>query len=407
MEPTRFDSLARSLGAADLTPSRRGLMAGLAGGVAALTGLSLLESEARKKGKKKKKGGNDCKSKCKKKKGKKKKKCLKGCDNGGGGGGGPTPYTGPVFTVSGRNILDTDGDPVQLRGVNKMSVFDDDDPRGNSYFPQIAMSKSNTVRIVWAINDDNGPTSVSDLDALITNCRNNKMLPMIELHDATGNLGKVPELVDYWVRNDVREVIFKHSANLLVNIANEAGDDQVTTQQWVNTYTTAVQRMRAAGIRVPLVIDAPDFGKNLERVVAGANQLLAVDSNLIFSVHPYWPKNDGGGASFIENQFTAAFNKGFALIIGEFSQWGAFNGNNSICAAPGGECDYNAIMTKASQKGFGWYAWEWGPGNGLGGDPTCAVMDMTTAGTWATRRTSGWAKDVFERIAAESQPIFG
>lgn len=404
MDPTRFDALTRVLTTSGLAPSRRSLVAGLAGGVAALTGLSLLESEAKKKGRKKKKG-NDCKSKCKKKKGKKKKKCLKNCN--GGGGGGPTPYNGPVFTVSGNKILDTDGDEVKLRGVNKMSVFDDEDPRGNAYFPQIAMSKSNTVRIVWAINDDNGPTDVNDLDALITNCRNNKMLPMIELHDATGDLGKVPQLVDYWVRNDVRAVIFKHSANLLLNIANEAGDDGVTTQQWVNTYTSAVQRLRNAGIRVPLVIDAPDFGKNLEIIVAGANQLLAVDPNLIFSVHPYWPKNDGGGAGFIETQFEAARLKGFALIIGEFSRWGAFNGDKSICEAPGGECDYNAIMTKASDKGFGWYAWEWGPGNGQGGDPTCEVMDMTTAGTWATRRTSGWAKDVFDRIAAESTPIFG
>ena len=222
--------------------------------------------------------------------------------------------------MSGRAILDTDGDAVTLRGVNKMSVFDDEDPNGTGYFPAIAATGANTVRIVWAIEDENGPTTVSQLDALITNCRNNKMLPMIELHDATGDLSKVPAMVDYWVRDDVRAAIFKHSAHLLLNIANDAGACETTAQQWVNTYTTAVQRLRNASIRVPLVIDAPDFGKNLPLITPVANQLLAVDPNLIFSVHPYWGISAGADAGFIETQFTAADNAGFALVIGEFSR---------------------------------------------------------------------------------------
>lgn len=394
MGQTLVDTFARSFSSTDVAPSRRGLLSGLAGGVASVVGLSLLGDAGAKR---KKKGGN--KKKCTKKQ----KKAGK-CGGNNGGGNGPTPYNGPVFTVSGRSILDTDGDPVQLRGVNKMSVFDDNDPRGNTYFAEIAKSKSNTVRIVWAINDDNGPTNVNDLAALIANCQANKMLPMIELHDATGDLSQLPKLANYWTRNEVLRVLFNAGGNLLINIGNEVGDDTVTANQWVSAYTPVIRQMRNAGIRTPLVIDAPDFGKNLNVVVAGANDLLNVDPNLIFSVHPYWPKNNGGDAAFIEQQFTAAFNAGFALVIGEFSQWGAFNGNNSICVG-NGECDYNAIMTKASQKGFGWYAWEWGPGNEFG-DANCARMNMTTSGTFASR-AAGWATDVFNRIAAESNPIIG
>jgi mannan endo-1,4-beta-mannosidase len=114
--------------------------------------------------------------------------------------------------------------------------------------------------------------------------------------------------------------------------------------------------------------------------------------------------NNGATPTFIENQFDAAFDANIALIIGEFSQWGAYNGNNSICVGDG-ECDYMAIMTKASEHGFGWYAWEWGPGND-DKDPNCAKMDMTTNGTFATKKP-GWATDVFDRIAAESNPIIG
>ena len=393
MEPTKLDALARKLSTIALAPSRRSLLSGLAGGVAGVAGLSLLkDAEAKKKKKHKKK-------KCSKKK----RKAGK-CGGGGGGGNGPTPYKGPVFTVNGRSILDTGGDPVALRGVNKMSVFDDDDPRGNNYFPEIALSKSNTVRIVWAIEDDNGATDVNDLAALIANCQANKMLPMIELHDATGDLSKLPQLGNYWVRNDVLQVIFNAGGNLLINIANECGDENVTVNQWVSAYTPVIQKMRNAVIRTPLVIDAPDFGKNLELVVDGAGSLLDVDSNLIFSVHPYWGISDGADGNFIEAQFDAAFAANFALIIGEFSEWCAFNGNDSICET-GGKCDYNAIMTKASEHGFGWYAWEWGPGNEFG-DPKCSKMNMTTNGTFATK-TAGWATAVFNRIALESNPIIG
>lgn len=400
MEPAKLDALARALSTSPLAPSRRGLLSGLAGGVAGLAGLSLLDDADAKK----KKKGKGKKKKCSKKK----KKAGK-CGGGGGGGGTPTPYSGPVFKVSGRSIQDTGGDTVLLRGVNKMAVFDDDDPRGNTFFKEIAKSEANTVRIVWAIEDDHGTTNVNDLAALIANCQANKMLPMIELHDATGDLSLLPKLANYWTRNDVLQVIFNAGGNLLVNIANESGDDTVDANEWVSAYTPVIKKMRAAGIRTPLVIDAPDFGKNLEVVVAGANDLLDVDPNLIFSVHPYWskagdPPNDPpANAAFIDAQFQAAINKGFALIIGEFSKWGAFNGDDSICEGKG-ECDYLALMDVATNNDIGWYAWEWGPGNDSE-DPTCSVMDLTD-GTFNGKK-GGWATTVLDRMAAEADPIIG
>jgi mannan endo-1,4-beta-mannosidase len=391
MEPRHLDPLTRALSGTDIAPSRRGLIAGLAGGVAGLTGLSLREADAKKhKGKHKKK----CKGK------KKRGRCK-------GSGGNPTPYDGPVFTVSGRGILDTDGDPVQLRGVNKMSVFDDDDPRGNVYFPQIALSHANTVRIVWAIVDDHGRTDVADLAAVIANCQKNKMLPMIELHDATGDLSKLPKLADYWTRSDVLQVIFNAGGNLLVNIGNEVGDDTVGVNGFINAYTPVIRKMRNAGIRTPLVIDAPDFGKNIDVFTdGGAAGLLDVDPNLIFSVHTYWGISDGADANFIKGKFDAAVNAGYALIVGEFSKWGAFNPTGSVCEGDG-ECAYNTIMTEASARGIGWYAWEWGPGNEFGDDTgLCTRMNMTTDGTFASLQP-GWATDVVNRIMAEANPILG
>ena len=73
------------------------------------------------------------------------------------------------FFVLGRDLYDRRGVRVILRGVNKMSVWDNDDPRGLISFPEIKQTGANSVRIVWAIATDQGVTSTATLDALISN----------------------------------------------------------------------------------------------------------------------------------------------------------------------------------------------------------------------------------------------
>jgi mannan endo-1,4-beta-mannosidase len=329
----------------------------------------------------------------KKGKGKGKKK-HHGGRHGGRNGGGATVPPQPGFTVSGRQILTPAGNPVLLRGINKMFLFEEGDPTGQTILPQIALSQANTVRIVWGIrNDKNQATDVSVLDQLISNSLANGLLPMIELHDATGDFGQLYSLVDYWTRPEVVNVINAHSQALLVNIGNEVGDDTVDANQFISGYTNAVQRMRNANIHTPLVIDAPDFGKNLDVLNASAQTLLDADPdhNLIFSVHLYWGINDGATPQVIADKLNAAVALNYPLIVGEFSQWGAFNGNQSVCQG-NGEVDYKTIVEQTRQQGIGWYAWEWGPGNAFG-DAGCDKMDMTTDGQFANLK-NGWARDV-------------
>jgi mannan endo-1,4-beta-mannosidase len=216
---------------------------------------------------------------------------------------------------------------------------------------------------------------------------------MIELHDATGDFGQLDSLINYWTRPAVVNVINAHSQALLVNIGNEVGDDQVGSDQFISGYTSAVQRIRAANIHTPLVIDAPDFGKNLDVLNASAAALLSADPdhNLIFSVHLYWGINSGASPQFIADKLNAAVALNYPLIVGEFSQWGAYNPNGSICEEAG-ECDYQTIVSQTQQLGIGWYAWEWGPGNQYG-DVGCEKMDMTTNGQFASLK-GGWPTEV-------------
>ena len=390
MNPEVVDRLAVAIGA---PRSRRRTIQALAAAVAGAAAAALGLSDVPAKGKAHRQGhhqraAHDLAA-AKKHKRKKHKK---------GKGKHPTcnatpPAAGSVFTVDGRDILDPFGNAVVLRGVNKMSVFDDEDPRGEISFPEIARTRANTVRIVWAIEDDHGKTDPDDLRALIDNAIDAGLLPMIELHDATGDLSRLGELVDYWTRPNIVNIITNRQDALLVNIGNEVGDDQVGNGQFRDAYTKAVQRMRCAGIHTPLVIDAPDFGKNLDVLNATAGDLLEADPdhNLIFSVHMYWGIHDGADNQFIIDALDNAVARNYPLIVGEFSKFGAFNGDDSICAE-GGRIDYQTILGKTDELGIGWYVWEWGPGNGFE-DPLCDVMDMTPDRLFDHLKP-GWATEV-------------
>ncbi len=313
---------------------------------------------------------------------------------------GRTVTTTTGFCVLGRDLYDSLGTKVLLRGVNKMSVFDNADPTGAVSFPEIKQTGANTVRIVWAIRTDLQPglsdTSPATLDALVTNAKANHLIPMIELHDATGAWARLGDLVDYWTQPSVVAVLQKHRAYVLVNIGNEVGDDSVSQNDFVAGYTDAVGRMRTAGIHAPLVIDASDWGKDLGRLNATASTLLAADpdGNLVFSVHMYWSISCGADAAYIQSQLQAAAALGYPLIVGEFSQYGGYpcsDPNASMCS-PAGEIDYGAILAACHDLQIGWYAWEWGPGNDFF-DPLCANMDMTPDRLFANLKP-GWATDV-------------
>jgi mannan endo-1,4-beta-mannosidase len=312
-----------------------------------------------------------------------------------------------TFYTQGRYLYDRLGNKVILRGVNKMSVWESNDPTGSIYFPEIRKTGANTVRIVWAIRKDlksgTTDTDLAQLDTLISNAKTNRLIPQIELHDATGDWNRLPELVNYWIQPDVVNIIKKHQSYLLVNIGNEVGgnddrgNDLVSESQFLDGYTRAIQTMRSAGIQTPLVIDASDSGKNLERLDATANKLIAADprKNLLFSVHLYWSIFDSADANFIRSKLQNSVNLGYPLIVGEFSSFGGYAGQNQSMCSPNGKIDYQTIIKECQQHEIGWYAWEWGPGNAKGNppDPLCTVMDMTTDGLFKNLQP-GWSTEV-------------
>lgn len=329
---------------------------------------------------------------------------LSACDEEGK----TPPDSKETFTVSGRFLMDPCGDQVILKGVNKMSVFDEIDPNGESYFPEIAKTGANSVRIVWQRVYSNGTsTNLTQLESLIQNCMAGKMIPIVEMHDATCDLNGLNAVVNYWTSAPVLALVKKYEHAILVNIANEAGDYTVTADQFVTAYKGAITQLRNAGINAPLIIDAPDCGKNLEVVVPVASQLVQHDPlhNIMISAHPYWSKVAGATPAFIASQLTAAEDNDVPLLLGEVAAYGGWPGDGvdetKSCSTEG-EVNYATLLTEAAVHNVGWMLWEWGPGNGFyDHDPVvlCPAMDITSNGTYASIEgilpgaPNAWTKD--------------
>ena len=276
----------------------------------------------------------------------------------------------PGFRVTGRHLYDSCGERVILRGVANPNIWFERD--GMPRYEEIEKTGANVVRIDW---ETKGPAE--QLDAAISNCIKFKMIPMIELHDATGNWSKLQLCVDYWIRSDVVEVILKHEEYLLLNIANESGDYSISAKTFREGYEAIVKRMREAGIHVPLVIDGTDWGKNINILQSEGPYLIEADPdhNLIFSIHMWWPKMYGYDEDDIINEIAESVKMELPLIVGEFSQMHGsceekeITANNSIA--------YKTIIRECYLNQIGWIAWSWfGNCN--------PFWDMSSKGTFET-----------------------
>lgn len=287
----------------------------------------------------------------------------------------------PGFRIDGRFLVAPTGEKVVLKGVNEETVWLG--KTGIPAFPEIAKTKANVIRMSW---DKSG--TAAELDVAIANCVKNGMIPMPELHDATGNWAGLAALVDRWTSPEFVRVIKKHEKYLLVNIGNEVGQT-VSDADYKSGYNTAVQRMRRAGIRVPLIIDASGYGQNYQAISNNAPDIMAKDSlkNVMFSVHMYWPlKWNGNSKATVEKKVRDALDdavaKGIPLIVGEFAE--AFTDAGVV--APGDSIPFRTIIAECNKREIGWIPWSWR------GNKPQTDLDMSPSGTY--EGLTAWGKEI-------------
>ncbi|MCR5379289.1 MAG: cellulase family glycosylhydrolase [Fibrobacter sp.] len=286
----------------------------------------------------------------------------------------------PGFFVQDRFLYTKDNEKVVLRGINHMFIWTD---REGKTIPEIAKTGANCVRIVW-----NTRGRVSDLDGIIGLCIANNMIPIPEIHDTTGNWERLSDAVEFWLRGETLQMIANHQEYLIINVGNEPGSQKMPADEFFNTYNIIVTKMRAAGIRVPIMIDADNWGQSEKNLLDVGPLLLQADPehNLLFSIHMWWPseRHDAATTGFatVDERVTACLEKSvelnLPLIVGEFAP---------VAVGGAREIPYRHIMSECERLSIGWLCWSWGPGNFDSPD-----MDMTEHGSYNT--LVGWGKEV-------------
>ena len=275
---------------------------------------------------------------------------------------GPVMAAENLYT-NGRFLYTACNEKIVLVGVNRMVTYWD---RTGSSLSEIAQTGANAVRLVALTSD-----SAADLNVWLKQSIDNHMVPIPELHDATGNLAMVPQMVDWWVRPDIVDVLKKHRRYVIINIANEAsGDCSGNVSNFVSTYTTAIQRIRNAGLMMPLLIDGPCWAHDTTGLRNAASSLYSADPNrnLIFSNHFYGKDQSGGLISFdgqqahLQTEIAAWVATGLPFLWGEFSNY-----NPPI--------DYLSLINLSNASEIGWLAWSW-HGN------TESILDMSNNATY-------------------------
>lgn len=286
------------------------------------------------------------------------------------------PLAAGTFTTRGSALLDPCGEVLVLRGVNAGIAFPTDNSA--SQLPEVAKSGANAVRLTfrWIINH----SDPAQVDTALQAAAANQLLAIPAVWDATGVWSRLPFTVDYWSQPAMVAVLRKHEDRLLLNIANEAGDAAVTNEQFRDGYAGAVRRLREAGLHMPLVIDAANWGRWEAYLLDNGPYLIDQDPDhkLLFSWHPW---DTGQPASRYQSAFASAAALGMPLIVGEFSSVGA-DGTGTV--------DYAALMQLAAESGIGWLWWWWWSGAGVD------AHSMTTDGGFGN-----WA-NVGEEVALTS-----
>lgn len=302
----------------------------------------------------------------------------------------PDYNTGTGFFVKNGKIYDPSGSEFIPMGYNTSAFWaGNEDCKRNNMSVHIPKSGANAVRIVsqteGAFGWNANPEAQRDL---IDRAVQNKLVPMLEMHDATCDKAEFETIVNYWTSEKMVKLCQDYEQYLWVNVANEHNFSDF--EAWRDSYKAAIRQFREAGIKNPIVIDAgKNCGQNPEMFKTYGLEVLESDpeQNVIFSIHLYgfWKSEDKTFSDWtppftVETDLPALKNAGLPLIVGEFG-WDA---------PEGGAGNYSAekILSTCRENGIGWFFWAFYDGTE---NPYYSVLKNVCEGIEADNLTTAGA----------------
>ncbi|MCM2413898.1 cellulase family glycosylhydrolase [Streptomyces sp. RKAG290] len=294
------------------------------------------------------------------------------------GGLAPAQAASPAATglhISNGRLLEGNGDDFVMRGVNHAHAWY---PGETQSLADIKTTGANTVRVVLSDGYRWSRNSPEDVAAVIAQCKANRLICVLEVHDTTGYgedsaAGTLDHAAEYWI--SLKDVLAGQEGYVVINIGNEPWGN-TDPAGWTAPTTAAIKKLRAAGLAHTIMVDAPNWGQDWQGVMRdNAQAVYDADTtgNLIFSIHMYSVYNTAGKVTDYLHAFVDA---GLPLVIGEFGG----------PADQYGDPDEDTMMATAEQLKLGYIAWSWS-GN------TDPILDLTI--DFDPTRLSSWGERIF------------
>lgn len=263
------------------------------------------------------------------------------------------------FRVDGTTIDDANGNPFVIRGINVP----------HAWFPEqtetairaIAKTGSNTVRVVVADGETYTETTYQELVNIIEWCKQNSLICVLDVHDATGSDSEASLLraADYWVK--MKNALVGNEKFVIVNLANEWYGTW-DGAKWAAGYQKAIPRLRNAGISNMLMIDCAGWGQYPDSIRDYGRSVFEADKdgNTVFSIHMY--EYAGSTPEVVRQNINQALGIGVPVVIGEFAH-----------RHTNGDVAEDTIMEYCTQKNVGYLGWSW-----YGNNEQYAYLDIAT-----------------------------
>ncbi|MFF6995314.1 cellulase family glycosylhydrolase [Streptomyces sp. NPDC008313] len=272
-------------------------------------------------------------------------------------------------------LLEGNGDDFVMRGVNHAHTWY---PGETQSLADIKAMGANTVRVVLSSGDRWTKNSPSDVAAVVGQCKANRLICVLEVHDTTGYgedaaAATLDQAADYWL--GLQDVLAGEEDYVIINIGNEPWGN-TDPAGWTDPTKAAVKKLRDAGFQHTIMVDAPNWGQDWQGVMRdNARSVYDADptGNLIFSIHMYSVFDTAQEITDYLNTFVDAE---LPLVIGEFGG----------PADQYGDPDEDTMMAAAEELRLGYIAWSWS-GN------TDPVLDLVT--DFDPTRLSPWGERVF------------
>ncbi|PHN07884.1 cellulase family glycosylhydrolase [Flavilitoribacter nigricans] len=271
----------------------------------------------------------------------------------------PEYNTGSGFFVKDGKIYDSGGNEFIPMGYNAAAFWaGNEDCKKTNMSVHIPNSGANAVRIIsqtaGAFGWNANPAAQRNL---VDRAVKAKMIPMLEMHNATCDEPQFENIVNYWTSEEMVKLCQDYEEYLWVNVANEHNFSDF--EAWRDGYKEVITKFREAGIKNPIVIDAGrNCGQNPEMFSTYGAEVLESDPerNVIFSIHMYgfWRTEDKTFTDWtppfqVETQLPALKAAGLPIMVGEFG-WDdpeGYAGNYTAAT----------IVSTCAEQGIGWFFW--------------------------------------------------